>query len=81
MSGSFRLNTQYQPYANEDLNKTSIARQRQRVSRNFEVRVRVAEVKRIAIDRGTLLLQLPEAVDLAAVPVANRAAESSSTVN
>jgi hypothetical protein len=39
-------------------------------------RVRVAEVKRIAIDRGTLLLQLPDTIDLAAAPFANQNAIS-----
>ena len=39
----------------------------------MSVRVRVAEVKRIAIDRGTLLLQLPDNVNLTAAPLADRA--------
>jgi hypothetical protein len=35
--------------------------------------VRVADVKRIAIDRGTLLLQLPDSVNLTVLPLAERA--------
>ena len=37
-------------------------------------RVRVADVKRIAIDRGTLLLRLPATIDLTALPFADQAA-------
>jgi hypothetical protein len=35
-------------------------------------RVRVAEVKRIAIDKGTLLLQLPDAVNLTVQPLGGK---------
>ena len=38
--------------------------------------VRVADVTRIAIDRGTLLLRLPETVDLTVLPLAERTAIS-----
>jgi hypothetical protein len=38
--------------------------------------VRVADVKRIALDRGTLLLQLPDTVNLTALPLAEQAAIS-----
>ena len=36
--------------------------------------MRVAEVKRIAIDKGTLLLRLPDTIDLTALPLADQAA-------
>jgi hypothetical protein len=47
---------------------------RDRTGRSFQVRV--AEVKRIAIDRGTLLLRLPDTIDLTALPFADQAAIS-----
>ena len=36
-------------------------------------RVRVAEVQRIAIDRGTLLLRLPDTIELTTLPLADQA--------